>query len=233
MNFDTLAPHIEDMRYTSLSQARELYEFVLERKPVRILELGTAFGKATLAMAAALHENGQGHLDTVDLVAANERFYNDNCRKKLLGLSLDSYATTHLENNSYNWFLKKRLETQRQADRIEPLYDFVFIDGSHNFSVDGFAFSLSERLMKPGATVLFDDLRYNYHDMNIRSGISNEPTLDTYDPRARVVRAQMGEDELKACHVGLIFDLLVKTSPSFHNFRYSCDGNWGYAEKRA
>ncbi|MCP5304072.1 MAG: class I SAM-dependent methyltransferase [Chromatiaceae bacterium] len=233
MKFEQLAPQVSTLQYSSNEQIHEIFEFVMTHRPSRILELGTAYGKATVTMAAALQELGAGSVDTVDLKAANERFYADSCSRHLEALGLSEFAEIHLENHSYNWFLKKRLEQQLDGDRIEPLYDFVFIDGSHNFTVDGLAFFLCTRLMKPNAWVLFDDLRYNYHTMNERSGISNQFSLDTYDPRSRVVRAPMGDDELKACHVGLIYELLVKTSPEFHNFRYSCDGNWGYAQKRA
>jgi hypothetical protein len=31
--------------------------------------------------------------------------------------------------------------------------------------------------------------------------------------------------------VGLVFDLLVRTDPNFFNFRLSCDGDWGCAQK--
>jgi hypothetical protein len=79
--------------------------------------------------------------------------------------------------------------------------------------------------------ILFDDLKYNIFDLNEAQGTSNEFTLDSFDPRARVVRTPMGEDELKACHVGLIYELMVKTHPGYGDFSYSNNQNWGYATK--
>lgn len=231
MKFSAVAPFIKDLQYTSFRGAKELYKYVLKNKYADILELGTAFGKATVVMAAALDELGRGQIDTVDLAIADKRFWNGSCAAVAERAGLRAFINIHNENHTYNWFLKKKLEKQKRGSRFEPLYDFVFIDGAHNFSVDGLAFHLCDRLLKPGGSVLFDDLKYNYFEMNEQQDLSNEIQVDTYDPRARVAKAQMGEDELKACHIGLVYELLVKTHPQYGNFRYSHGGNWGYATK--
>lgn len=231
MKFSDLSPRIVDMKYTHMKSIEELYKCVLENKFTRVLELGTAFGKGTVAIAAALEELGGGTVDTVDLKNVEARIYQGSCKNMLESLGLGDYVNIHLENHTYNWFLKKMLEQQKKGNGFEPVYDFVFVDGAHNFTVDGLAFFLCDRLVKLGGTILFDDLKYNYHHMNESQGRSNEIEVDTFDPRSRVAKAPMGEDELKECHVKLIYELLVKTHPQYGDFRYSDDGNWGYAVK--
>lgn len=231
MKFSAVAPFIKDLQFTNFSGIEELYKYVLENKYTHILELGTAFGKATVAMAAALDELGEGHIDTVELAIAEKRFWKGSCAKVAESAGLTAFINIHHENHTYNWFLKKKLEEQKRDNTFEPCYDFVFIDGAHNFTVDGLAFHLCDRLLKSGGSILFDDLKYNVFDLNEKQDRSNAIEIDTFDPRARVAKAQMGEDELKACHVGVIYELLVKTHPQYGEFRYSSDGNWGYATK--
>ena len=67
--------------------------------------------------------------------------------------------------------------------------------------------------------------------MNESQGRTNDFSVDTFDPRSRVAKAPMGEDELKECHIALVYELLVKTHPNYTDFGYSDGGNWGYATK--
>jgi hypothetical protein len=42
---------------------------------------------------------------------------------------------------------------------------------------------------------------------------------------------QMPEDERTTAQIRLVYDLLVKTHPDYHNFRD--EGEWAFAQKRA
>ena len=53
------------------------------------------------------------------------------------------------EVNSYNWFLKKQIEAQTKDGICEPCYDFIFIDGAKNWTIDGLAFFLADKLLRP------------------------------------------------------------------------------------
>ena len=48
------------------SRAKLLYKHIKENRPENLLELGTARGGSAVFMAAALEENGIGHLTSVD-----------------------------------------------------------------------------------------------------------------------------------------------------------------------
>ena len=38
-----------------------------------------------------------------------------------------------------------------------PIYDYIYVDGSHAWEIDGLAFFLLDRLLKPGGYMDFDD----------------------------------------------------------------------------
>ncbi len=118
-------------------------------------------------------------------------------------------------DSSYNWFLKEQID--RHSDRAgncEPIYDFCYLDGAHNWTVDGLAALLVEKLLKPEGWLLLDDLEWSY--ASSPSGAS-EPF-------------PMSPSERREPHMRAVFDLLVRQHPSFTQFRVE-NGNWGWAQK--
>jgi predicted O-methyltransferase YrrM len=80
-------------------------------------------------------------------------------------------------------------------DDPTPRFDLCYLDGAHNWFVDGLAFFLVHRLLKPGGWIIFDDVDWTYE---------SSPTLkDTEDVR------KMPEDrvekvvQIEKVHVGL------------------------------
>ena len=123
----------------------ELYNFICKEKPSSILELGHAHGASTIYMAAALDEIGSGVIETVDLSAAQDR--DPNLEKLTLDSGLNEFINIFREKNSYTWFLKKKIENCTSGHICEPIYDFCFIDGPKNWTIDGLAFFLVSKLL--------------------------------------------------------------------------------------
>jgi predicted O-methyltransferase YrrM len=191
---------------TSPSAGEELHDFVREHRFERCIELGFAHGGSAVYIASALEANGSGHLDSVDLEIAKER--RPPATETLQRAGLEHRVTLHYEATSYTWFLHDKLREQlRDGERIEPLYDFVFIDGAHTWDVDALAFALVDRLLKPGGWILFDDLMWNIGD--------SDPSLP-----------QIQRD---LPHVREIWELLALTHPQYDEFR--TDGQWGWMRK--
>lgn len=235
MTFNSVWENVGGFPHISESGARELYQVILDEKPSRILELGFAQGKSSAIMGAALNELGRGRIDSVDLFASIKHYNEPTAEELIKKLELDKTVFLHREENTYNWWLKQLIQKQLRGGRkIEPIFDFVFIDGSHNFTIDTCAFTLADRLLKENALILFDDLKYNYYDMNKKQNRNNEPPnleIESFDPRARVARTSLSESELREPHVGLIYDLIVKTHPNYGDFHTSQHDNWGWARK--
>jgi predicted O-methyltransferase YrrM len=193
---------------TSPAAGEELHEFVREHRFERCLELGMAHGGSAVYIASALEANGAGHLDSVDLHIAKERV--PPATETLKRAALEHRVTLHYEDTSYTWFLHDKLREQlRDGERIEPLYDFVFIDGAHTWDVDALAFALVDRLLKPGGWILLDDLDWNIGDS------------DTTLPQV----------QRDLPHVREIWELLALTPPQYDEFR--TDGQWGWLRKSA
>ncbi len=196
-----------------------LYDFVLKNKPLECLELGFAHGSSSCYTAAALDELGEGHLTSVDLLKAGE-WQDPRIEELLSATGLEQRVTVAREHTSYTWFLKKKIEERTSSNQCQPLYDFCFIDGAKHWTIDGFAFFLVDKLLKPGGWILFDDYGYTFEMMQKRG-------LDTVD---FISSLEMGEDEVTTPHIKSIFDLLVMQHPAYSDFRIQDDW-WVWARK--
>ena len=195
----------------------ELYNFVLHHRPRRCLELGHAHGASSLYIAAALDEIGDGHLDSVDLHSSIDRVPNIETLFAAAGLS--RYLSIFREQNSYTWFLKRRIEQQSGDGCCKPCYDFCFIDGCKNWTIDGLAFFLVEKLLREDAWILFDDYRWTY------ARHQHKPENDGITTRS------LSAEEMEKAHVELIFHLLVMQHEKFSNFVLQ-DRAWAWAQKQ-
>lgn len=198
-----------DTPYMSLDQARTMTEFMDEHGLRDILELGFLHGVSTCYMASALQNAGNGHITTVDL-AKPENEGKEKIEEFLDALSLRDFVTVMYEPSSYTWRLMKMLE-----ESAEPRFDLCYIDGAHNWAVDGFAFFLVDRLLRPGGWVIFDDLPWTY---------ASSPALQ----EQQWVK-DMPEEERVTPQLQRVFDLLVKRQPGYDTFRV--EDNWGFARK--
>lgn len=189
---------------TSPERGSEIYDFIREQRPHECLELGFAHGVGTVYMAAALEANGAGRVTSVDIPSVLERVPTAEETVERAGLA--HRVELVVEQTSYNWFLQRKLREQRTRDDIEPLYDFVFLDGAHTWADDGLAFALVDRLLRPGGWILFDDLDWRLGE-------------DSGAPAEERELAQVKE----------VWELLVVTHPSYDEIR--TDGSIGWARK--
>jgi predicted O-methyltransferase YrrM len=196
-------------------QGRRVYDHVRSTKPAEILELGTSFGVSAAYMAAALEANGDGRVTTVDHVRSNSP-------QELLGrvdpAVIRRINLVRIEDSSYNWWLKEQVAARSDAaGNCTPLYDFCYLDGAHNWTVDGFAVVLIEKLLRPGGWLLLDDLNWDYR-------------FDPHGLRERGVFFPLSKSELTTPHVRGVFDLIVKPHPAFGDLRVE-DEEWAWARK--
>jgi len=193
-------------------QGAEIYRHIREATPDRVLELGTANGTSAAYIAAALDENGAGHLVTVDRTGTG---YTPADLLQDIGLE-ERVTFVVRDDSSYDWFLKDLIEQQSDAaGNCEPIFDFCYLDGAHNWTIDGLAVFLVEKLLKPGAWLLLDDLEWSY----------------AASPSGAAPPFPHSQSEVREPHMRAVFDLIVRQHPSFTQFRRQ-DGNWGWAAKR-
>jgi predicted O-methyltransferase YrrM len=209
MKFDAVATHLDGIPYTSPQKGRVFYDFIMDTRPEQCLELGFAHGVSSCYIAAALHELGRGHLTTVDLVGSKD-WFNPTIETLLARTGLESYVTVVRETTSYTWFLKKKIEQQTRDHACVPCYDFCFIDGCKNWTHDGAAFFMVDKLLRSGGWIMFDDLWWTSALEESRSGLKEA---------AGVPHSQLADDEYRDPHIEAIFRLLVTQHPSYARFK--------------
>lgn len=195
----------------SIEQAEIMDDFLKKHKLTNILELGFAHGVSSCYFASIIEDMGEGHLTTIDLNIAKTR--NPNIETLSTDLDLKKNMTIFYENKSYTWRLMKMIE-----ENEEPIFDFCYVDGAHDWYNDGFAFLLVDKLLKPGGWIFFDDMHWTY---------DKSPSLKDSD----FVKA-MTEEERTTPQISKVYYLLVKKHPDYQNFGLMCNGNWGIAQKR-
>lgn len=218
MKFENVREIVADTPYIGADEGWELYSFVLRERPAACLELGHAHGVSSLYIAAALDEIGTGYLDTVDLASAENR--KPNLETLLAEAGLTDRVSIFREVNSYNWFLKKKIEAQSTNGACSPCYDFCFIDGAKNWTIDGFAFFLVDKLLNENGWVLFDDFAWTFGKHEGRTESDG------------ITKRSLGPDEIAEPHVRRIFELLVMQHPGYSNFELQSDW-WAWAQKTA
>lgn len=216
MEFALVAEAVRGVPYIDEAEGRRLYDHLRAVGARDVLELGTAHGASAAYMAAALDANGGGTVTTIEHVTA----VHDPPPEQILadaGL-VDRVEILRLEHSSYTWWLKEQVERQSDpSGNCEPLLDFCYVDGAHNFTIDGLAVVLVEKLLRPGGWLLLDDLNWIY-----RPG--------AYPPGQGPDELRLSTEERQSPHMRAVFELIVKQHPGFSTFRIE-DESWGWAQK--
>jgi predicted O-methyltransferase YrrM len=215
MEFEAIAESVRGFRNMTPEQGRRVYDHVRSTRPSAILELGTSYGVSAAYMAAALDANGEGRITTVDHVRSNSP---EELLERVPPSVVGRIDVVRVEDSSYTWWLKEQIAARSDAaGNCEPIYDFCFVDGAHNWTVDGFAVLLVEKLLRPGAWLLLDDLNWVYRS-------------DPHGMRERGVFFPLSASERMEPHIRGVFDLIVKPHPALGDFRVE-DDVWGWARK--
>jgi predicted O-methyltransferase YrrM len=220
MDFDRVVEKVDGIPNMTPQQGRRIYDHLRETGATRVLELGTAHGVSAAYMAAAIEESG-GMVTTVDhAVATKLRDPQPGPVLERTGLSL-SVNRVLVEDSSYTWWLGQQIESQTRSGQCRPMYDFVYIDGAHNWTIDGFSFVLVEKLLRPDGWLLLDDLGWAYGAPGTSTGPGQGPDA-----------LGLSSAECALPHMQRVFDLLVTQHASFGNFLVQ-DDDWGWAQKIA
>lgn len=202
---------VKDVFGMNIQQAQFLDDFIKHNNLSNLLELGFAHGVSSCYFASILKDMDKGHLVTIDNTSAKTR--NPNIKQLLERVGLKEYVTYYFESVSYNWRLMKLIE-----ETDEPIFDFCYIDGAHDWYNDGFAFILVDKLLKPGGWILFDDYNWSFASS---PSISNSPKV-----------LAMSKEEQETPQIQKVYDILVKNHPNYHNFKILNNNQWALAQKK-
>lgn len=188
---------------------------ILRERPREILELGIAHGTATCYMAAALQELAGGKVTAVDLAGAE---FTPSAEAQLARCGLGGYVDVVRMQTGYSWFLHDEIRRQAVEGRCRPKYDLCIIDGPKNWTIDGGAFFLVDKLLNPGGWIIFDDYAWTY------AGQAREAT-DGITHRA------LSDAERTTPQIREVFELLVVPHGSYANFVVHDHKDWAMAQK--
>ncbi len=209
-----MAAAVAGIPFMSPAQGRVVFDHVRATAPREALELGTAHGVGAAYIAAALPPGGR--LTTVDFAGAR---YDPAPEQVLARAGVADRVDVVREFSSYTWWLKEQVQARSDAHgNVEPRFDFVYLDGAKNLTIDGLAVVLVEKLLRPGGWLLMDDLDWTYAD---------DPGREATDG---VVHRSLSEPERTEPHLRAVFDLIVAQHPSFTDLRVQ-DEWWGWARK--
>lgn len=194
----------DDAWLTDPWRGRQLYDAVRAGGCSAVLELGTGHGSSTAYLAAAVAANGGGRVVTVD----RHHFAGPSPEESLDRVGLrDLVSLVRIEHSSYTWWLRGLLR-----ESPEPRFDFCFLDGAHDWHVDGLAVVLVERLLRDDSWLVLDDLDWSYE-----RGTGPEPP-------------NLSAEERSACGVREVFDVILAGHPAFDELRI-VDDAIGWAHK--
>lgn len=220
MDFESAVELTRDVPVMGEREGRKLYDHVRRTNPTNVLEIGTAWGVSACYIAAALEENGHGMLTTVD---HQDAAYTDPTADELFAsTSLHRWIDrVTISDSSYTWWLKSQIEDRTDdGGTTVPIYDFCFLDGAHNWTIDGLSVYLIERLLTPGGWLLLDDVDWSY--------AANAEDVSLSPPSDKMFA--MSDDEARTPQVGSIVNVILKGHPAFAEIRLE-DERWAWCRK--
>lgn len=217
MKFKEIHTIVGGTPYISKKNAIFLYNLIIDKKLSNVLELGIAHGTATCYMAAALQELGGGSITAVDLIITKDHF-KPSAEEQLKKAGLSEYVNIFRMQSGYTWFLHDDIVRNTENDICNKIYDLCIIDGPKNWTIDGAAFFMADKLLKDDGWVIFDDYKWTYFSR-------------TSERTDGITHRELSESELKTPHIKEIFELLVKQHPDYGNLHLLNNSDWAIAQK--
>jgi predicted O-methyltransferase YrrM len=192
------------------SGMREIYDCIVANRSKSCIELGSGFGATSCVMGAAVAEIG-GKVVTID-IALHEPV-NAGTLKAHVGLGDE--LEVRKDPLGYNWYMADLIAERTRGGVCEPLFDFCFLDGAHEWEPDALAVTLAVKLLKPGGWFVLDDLDFNLRSM----------------PTWREFHGHLSDRELDAFQLKMVWDFVVRPHPDLSSFKVTGNGRIGWARK--
>jgi predicted O-methyltransferase YrrM len=218
MKFEIAASRLKGIPFISGENARYLYKLVSEEDVFDILELGIAHGTASCYMAAALQEKGRGSVTAVDLVAAADA-YDPSAEAQVHQLGFDDLVKVVRMETGYTWFLHDEIRRNTVDGACREVYDLCIIDGPKNWTIDGAAFFMADKLLKQGGLLIFDDYDWTY------AHVSKER-----EATDGITHRSLSDSEFRTPQIREVFELLVRQHPNYSDFTV-LNADWAIARK--
>lgn len=170
-------------------------KFIQQVKPHIYAEIGVFKGDTVLKVCDHLEKGSHIYLfdykhKVDDVTSKIKNKYGDK-------FTIHSHGVV---KGDYNWDLIKLIKT------IDEKFDYVYIDGAHDLTIDGLAFFIVDYLLKPEGYIEFDDYNWNF-------GMSTVPNT------IKIRKEKYTSEQMRTPHVKLIVDNLVETNPKYKSIK--------------
>ena len=139
-----------------------LHHLIVMQRPERVLEIGTWHAGTTETMARALWETGQGQIDTID------PFGGDRCPPIIASFppELRNIVTFRAQNTAtyFDWAMANN-----------TYFDFVLVDGNHEYEFALFDVMSAARIMRPGGLMVMDNIEQIGPRLAAKTFLENNP----------------------------------------------------------
>lgn len=126
--------------------AEALYRLVRAARPAAVVEVGLAYGLSTLAILQALHDNGNGHLVSID-----PRQHADWHGVGLVNIRKAGFSDLHTFIEQPSYLALPTLLARHTG------VDFAYVDGWHTFDYVLVDFFYLDKLLPVGGIIGFND----------------------------------------------------------------------------
>lgn len=164
------------------------------KMPIVCAEVGVDKGSTTKEVLTLLGSGDQ--LDLYDRDSSS--LFQNKLQSIPSGVTVNYFPNTSYSNDSYGWTLGNIV---KEAGSFQMQYDIIFLDGAHVFNVDAAATCYLKEMLKLGGIIIFSDMTWTM--------------AESYTMNNRRNRKAYPETHLKARHVSLIVDSLVRTDKRF------------------
>jgi predicted O-methyltransferase YrrM len=135
-----------------------LYGLVRTQHPAVIVEIGSARGRSTCALALACRRNGDGHVYAIDPHTFNP------WTEIGTQASTEAFLRARLKDYSLEEWCDVIVATSADAAKTwTRQIDLLFVDGDHSFDGVRADFEMFRPWLAPSALVVFHDTAWNYH----------------------------------------------------------------------
>ena len=179
-----------------------LHVLKMQQNNLTICEIGVGIGATTLAICDNLSVGDKLYLfDYEDtLYELMKDLNNKICPKN----KVISYGNSRKQFDSYAWSLASL------AEKEDSLFDLVFLDGAHDFTIDYVAISLLKKLINDKGFIVIDDLELTFRDVCLHNRLQTEKYYERYSLQ-----------QIRIPHMKKIINLLLEQDIDFKKISIS------------
>ena len=175
----------------------ETFEYLQKQKSnLKVAEFGVDKGASSIEILKRMNDGDI--LDLYDMEKA-PLFRN----KKELVQNTKATINFHINSNkgldSYSWSLAKTFLERNQSGNDIGIWDLIYLDGAHNYLVDGMATVYLKELLKVNGIIIFDDMQWSF---SVSSNKKNN-------------KKNFTDEQIKTPHVSLVVDTLIRSDKRF------------------